>query len=318
MPSPVTHETPATEREPARPRVSVVIVTYRSAQTIGRTLAALQPLHERGAARVLVVDNCSDDGTAQRVAEGFPWATLIRSPANVGFGRGNNLALPHVDTPYVLFLNPDAWITAEDLDLLTGFLEAHPEAGIVGPAIENDGRIDQNAGAFPTPLSVIRTALIPLLPLPPAARIQHGAPPFRADWVCGACLLIRKDLLDRLGGFDPRYFLYFEETDLCRRALSLGFQTWTVGAALARHTPGHSARTTQSQLFGGCIAEHYFQSRFHYMRKHHGVLAAGLAELTEVASFALKAGLRALVGKRRAEHVARLRAPILQAPPVRA
>jgi len=295
------------------PRLSVIIVTFRSRATIEATLAALQPAFEDGLLTCTVVDNDSGDGTYEFVAQRFPWVRAVQSGANLGFARANNLGLEGVDTPYVLFLNPDALIRAESLRRMMAFMDDRPGVGILGPAIRNNGSPGQLAGTFLTPRSVIREALGRQ---PRAYFVSPGVRPFRADWVCGAVMLVRRDLLDRLEGFDPRFFLYFEEMDLSFRARKLGYETWTLGEAVADHQPGTSAQEVQAPMHHGCIGEHFFRSRFYYVRKHFGWKKAVAAELGEVVLLGSRAVRRRLsqAGDHR-ELVGRLKFPLFRQPP---
>ena len=120
--------------------------------------------------------------------------------------------------------------------------------------------------------------------------------------------------MDELGGFDPRFFLYFEETDLCRRTENLGAELWAVGEALGHHIGGASAQQSDSRFVNGCIAEHFFRSRFYYLVKHHGWAAASAADIAELLIMAARAVLRTATGGSAGELVARLRAPILRPP----
>jgi GT2 family glycosyltransferase len=119
--------------------------------------------------------------------------------------------------------------------------------------------------------------------------------------------MVRTELMRRLQGFDPRFFLYWEEMDLCLRAEALGAEVWAVGAAVANHVGGASSVADETRI-GGCIAVHYYQSRYYYMRKHHGRVAAAMAELGEY----LLIGLRTLIDAVRGNGIARFR-PRLQA-----
>jgi GT2 family glycosyltransferase/CelD/BcsL family acetyltransferase involved in cellulose biosynthesis len=252
-------------------RVTAVIVTYQSRHTIGVALNALQAAHAAGLVNAVVVDNASTDGTADVVAEHYPWVALVRHDENIGYGRGCNRGFKQIDTPYVLFLNPDAVIDYDALQALVSFLDRTPKAGIVAPAIiEGHRDVHQAAGLMTTPGTVLRAALGGARPYPARRAIEPGGPPFATNWLCGAVMLVRSDLFRSLGGFDPGFFLYFEETDLCRRAARQGAELWAVGHAIARHVGGASAKATTEQLRSTCVAAHYHRSRCYYLVKHFG------------------------------------------------
>lgn len=298
------------------PRVRVVVVAYNSAAHLPAALDGLRPLCESGLGEITVVDNQSVDGSAE-VAAARAFVRVVRAPDNVGFGRGCNLGAEGATTDYVLFLNPDARLEPNGVADLLAFADAHPTVGLLGSAVHLVGGGAQPAFRFPSPLRIVRDALGrvgfaggDILPIGPGAR--------RVDWVSGAVLLARRTAFEAIAGFDPRFFLYFEETDLCRRAAAIGAETWVLGDVVAMHAAGASAKAVQRPMWEGCIAEHYFQSRFHYLRKHHGAVVAIGTELVELGVILVRSASRWIL--RRDDHGrarTRLRAPILQSPPRR-
>jgi len=297
------------------PDVTAVVVTYQSRAIVDATMRLLRAAHESGALDCVVVDNASTDGTTAFLESRHNWARIIASPVNLGYGRGCNRGLELARTRYVMFMNPDVTIEADSVAVLARFLDEHPQAGIVAPAtLCGDGRL-QSAGDLPTPLAVILQAAGLKRSCCFRRPITPGSAAFRANWLCGAILMARKNLMDELGGFDRRFFLYFEETDLCRRARLSGAELWAVGGAIAQHVVSSSARIVQPGLDkGGCLSEHFFRSRFYYIAKHHGLLTAVATEIGELAVLAVKDMLRLVFRKRERQLLARLRAPILAFP----
>lgn len=296
------------------PRTTAVIVTYNSRQTIGRALDELRRAHEAGVMNVVVVDNASADGTAALVREQYPFVTVVDSGGNLGFARGCNLGFESVTTPYFMLVNPDAVVPTEAVRTLEAFMDAHPAAGLCAPSIEEaDGSL-QHAGSLPTPWRIVRAAAGGRAAHPGRRIIEPDAPPFQTDWLCGALLMIRSATFKQINGFDPRYFLYFDETDLCRRAAAAGAELWAVGEARARHIGGHSAKESDKALFSNCIMEYYFQSRFYYMCKFHGYAAAAMAELGEVALLWLRSAARRCMGRPDSGFRQRWAGPILKLP----
>jgi len=264
-------------------KVTAVIVTYQSHETIGHTLDAFCPAFDAGYASCVVVDNASSDGTADYVAEQYPWVKLVRSPENLGFGRGCNLGFKSVETPYLLLLNPDASISLAGLEVLVDFIDSHPDVGIVGPATKIIGWGYQSAGMLLTPMRLIRASLGFSVMHKDERVIEPGGESFQTNWICGAVFMIRSSLFRELDGFDPRFFLYFEETDLSLRTLRKGMEIWAVGEALSEHLAGFSARRSGEVMTGDTIGstvnQHYYESRYYYMGKNFGWFSAIAAEL---------------------------------------
>lgn len=291
--------------------VTAVIVTYQSEHTVSATLAAARRCYDAQLLDSVIVDNGSTDGTPELLQREANWAQVLITGRNNGFGRGCNIGLAKVTSPYTIFINPDAWVEPDALRTMMSFMENNPRVGIVGPATlagdVNDLPELQGTGPRPTPCSVLRAAM-PFLNGPKnLSPIVPGSTPFRTGWVCGAVFMVRTELMTRMAGFDPRFFLYWEETDVCQRAEDLGFEVWAVGNAVANHIGGASSTEDDTRI-SGCIAKHYYQSRRYYMIKHHGWLAATVAELGE----ALLLGLRTLGDLLRGRGWTRLR-PRMQA-----
>ena len=293
------------------PRITAVVVTYKSARVVGAALTSLRRSHERGLLECIVVDNLSTDETVEIVRREHPWAHLIPTGKNLGYGRGCNVGLAETTTPYVMFMNPDATIEPDHVERLRAFLEARPAVGMVAPALTGGSEL-QIAGGLASP----RTIMIQATGRRLKSRrpIVPGQPAFQADWLCGALFMMRTDVVRRFGGFDPRFFLYFEETDLCRRVLKEGLELWAVGEAVAHHEGGASAVQEREGMFAGCISEHYFRSRYYYLRKHWGLAVATVTELTEVALVAMRWVARRVAGRGASYLTSHLRRPILRLP----
>ena len=295
--------------------VTAVIVTYQSARTIGDALAAAHRCHDAGLLDLVVVDNASRDATPAILERDAGWGRVLLEPTNHGFGRGCNIGLAHVRSPYTLFLNPDAAIEPPALRTMLEFMEQRPDAGIVGPATLCGSKAHpllQPTGPYPTPWSVVHDATPLLRRRSSAVTIVPGSPPMRTGWVCGAVLMIRSSLVRQLRGFDRRFFLYWDEIDLCRRAEQAGYENWVLGTALAHHVVG--ASSGGAPRVGTAVAKHYYQSRYYYMAKHHGWLAATAAELAEFALLGLESALDTLRGRGLQRLQPRLQAPLLSLP----
>lgn len=275
-------------------RVGVVVVAYRSAATLPATLAAL-PLSRIGA--LVVVDNSSPDESGE-VARRYG-AHVVHQP-NLGFGAGNNRGVAELSTELVLFLNPDAVLAAPDLERLVHHLDTHPRCAVVGPRVTSGGVPTYASGDLPTLASELR----PLLPSPLSRlgpRRRH--PPGRertgpVGYVEGACFLVRRTALDRVGGFDEGYFLYWEEAELAQRLRRVGLEVHLCADSTVEHAMGVSTASTEH---GG--STHAAASQIRYLRRWHGEASAR----TWAAAARVSWALRARTARLEPRHAAALR-----------
>ena len=297
-----------------RPELTAVFVTHQSEKSISEAMKSLRRSYDAGILECIVIDNCSSDTTLDKLEPFKHWAQIIEGKENIGFGRGCNLGLELVSTQFVIFVNPDSTIEPDSMELLIGFMKDNSKAQLISPAITEPGGAVQGVGSLPTPLNVFLQQL-PFFKSPKRRPVYPGETAFRTDWICGAIMVGRTSFLRELGGFDSRFFLYFEETDLCRRILDTGAEIWCVGEAEGHHIGGVSSDSLAINRIGDCIAEFYYQSRYYYLWKHHGFLLATLSELSEVTLLILR-GLFARCLNRGCFNVGanRLRAPILSLP----
>jgi N-acetylglucosaminyl-diphospho-decaprenol L-rhamnosyltransferase len=266
--------------QPSNPQVEteidVVVVSYKSAATLR---GCVQPLAGMPGVHVTVVDNASPDDSVATIAD-LTAVDVVRAPRNGGFAYGCNLGVARGSAPLVLLLNPDARIDAASLDALAGALRADPQAALVGPRIlDDDGSLSFSLRRFPRLRSTFAKALFlhRLWPLAswtdelvrdPAAYEK----PASADWVSGACMLVRREAYEAIGGFDEGLFLYCEDTDLCLRLWQAGHSVRFEPAALVRHVGGASSGAGETQAIAA-------RSRVYYARKHSGRVAARLESL---------------------------------------
>jgi GT2 family glycosyltransferase len=282
-------------------RTTVVTVTYNSQDTIGAMLEALRPARAAGVIEIVIVDNASRDGTLAALApyERDGVCRVVSAGGNIGFGRGCNLGAAHAHTEFVLFLNPDARLEPEAIHALEQALDDHPDVDVAAPAIQEEDGQHQPVGALPSALGLIFERSPLHNRFFGSSRPTPGAGPSPTTWVSGAAFMCRREAFNALGGFDPRFFLYYEESDLFRRLLKRGRRILVVPRAICHHIGGHSAQTVQAGRIGICIAEHFIRSRNWYARKHFGAPVMWAADL----AFFLTLWFRAVTSPRPADRV---------------
>lgn len=238
--------------------VAAVIVNYNSGEELGIALRSIAAEMIGTAWEAVVVDNASSDGSESAAEAYGPPVRLIRNVENVGFGRGVNQAVRATSAPLVLIQNPDCRLLPGAVATLREELEAHRDCAVAGPRIlDPDGAVQGSARGDPDILTGLFGRTGPLRRLLPGTRlsarnvvtdaaIRSGQPSAVVDWVSGACMLVRRDAFDAIHGFDERYFLYWEDADLCRRMRGRGLHVRYVPGATAVHRVGQSSRTAQA------------------------------------------------------------------------
>ena len=295
------------------PEVDVVVVCWNDRAKIATALDSVFALSEiradAGFANVVVSDNGSTDGSRAFIDERYGGrVTIVENGANLGFAAACNRAFAATSAPYAFLLNPDAELHDRALAEIVTFMDAHPRCAIAGSRIYNhDGSIQESCGEFDTWLGAyLRSSAWGEWPL--LRRYANGAElrawghatQRRVDIAIGAALCIRRRLLDEIGPFDERFFLYHEEVDLALRAARAGYETWYVPASEASHEGMGSARGQYS------VEARKRKSRRDYWLKHHGrrwyaaLVAALVSRYVLYASvlFALAAALRRAVRPR--------------------
>ena len=286
--------------------VSVVIVSYNVAGLLaGAIESVLEDMKNAGiAGEVIVVDNASADGSAATVRERFPDVRLITNATNAGFGRAANQGMLAAQGELVVVLNPDASVQPGFFAAIKDCLAQKPRAGLVGPHIvQADGTTQPSCRRSYT----LATALLESTPLQwwlgetPAlqrfyCRDRDETQAARVDWVEGACLVARRAALRAVGGFDPRFFMYFEETDWCRRIREAGWDVVHFPGARVLHHRGQSAAQDPTAR-----ALNFHRSRHSFMVKEHGRLVAWLIRIVVGLLFAVytaQQAAKALVKRR--------------------
>jgi GT2 family glycosyltransferase len=243
--------------------VAAVVVTYDALPWIEPCLESVRGLE------TVVVDNGSIDGTIALVRERFPEARVVEQE-NRGLAAGWNRGIAETSGSYVLLLNADAWLVADALELLVRFADATPQAAVVAPRLLNpDGTLQRSVRGFPT-LWRLSTEYFFLRKLAPRSQLLNSfyAGGFRhdavrdADFVMGACMLVRRAAIDDVGLLDEDFFLFSEETDWCRRFREAGWRVVFYPGADCIHVGGAS--------HGGRLFRENLRGHLRYLDKHQG------------------------------------------------
>ncbi len=285
-----------TMRDPSdvcRPVLSVVVVSWNGKDILHRCLSSLQQHLRKVDYEVILVDNASSDGSPEMVEREWPEIRLIRNARNLGFGTGNNIGMAMARGEFFLLLNSDAYLIDDTPVRLIERLRARPDAGVVGPMLRfEDGRLQASAHRFCSFSRLFLEELI-LYKLLPRARVadlflgaywDHGNER-EADWITGACMLVRREVFEQTGGFDPDMFLYGEEVEWCHRIRAGGWSVVFSPIGVVIHI-GHASSERllgEEGRIGRCLV-----ASDGLIRKWDGVVAGALAPWVRVAGALLK------------------------------
>lgn len=280
--------------QPMGPRVLTIVLNYRTPELTLRAVEAALREMEGLAGAITIVDNDSGDGsyeTLTRAVQERGWSRVrvLQSGRNGGYGAGNNFGIRHglpdgASPDYIYILNSDAFPEPGAIRVLAEHLQAQPRVGFAGSRLHGeDGVYHQTAFRFPTvfsefegaaatgPISRLLRRYIVALPEPREAQ--------EVDWMAGASLMLRHRAFEEAGGFDERFFLYFEETDLCLRARRAGW----LSVYLPESRVMHIGSVSTGMKTWKRIPPFWFDSRMWYFTKNHGVLYAATATLAHLA-----------------------------------
>jgi N-acetylglucosaminyl-diphospho-decaprenol L-rhamnosyltransferase len=254
--------------------LTIIIVNWNTKGLLRDCLRSIYAHNESDFIEVTVVDNASRDGSEEMVVEEFPDVRMIQSGGNIGFARANNLAIKGTQSTFLLFLNPDTEIRDDSLRLMVEFLKSNPSVGAVGCKMRNaDGKL-QPLGLqwHPTPLTEMATILClsertinTLKPILPYFNPENSG---YLKKLYGGCLMVRKEVLEQVGYFDERFFMYAEDVDLCRRIEKSSWKLYYMNDAEIIHLGGGAS----SQTFNQFSTLTKCESLYKYMEKYYGRL----------------------------------------------
>lgn len=258
--------------------LSVIVVNYNARELLKGCLQSIYDNTRGINFEVIVVDNASRDGSGDAVSENFPQVKLIKNQENVGFGRANNIGLAIAEGEHILFLNCDTKVTRPYLEDMVATARKKSGLGALGVALyssEYDSEPQPCYGQFPSLWQFLRwyTFVGNLFPLPAKKnRMNSGecGNPEKTDVVSGACLFIPKKVINDVGVFDEKFFMYFEEFDLCRRIKKAGYDVYFDPSKKIIHYGNKSAESPEFLAQKNSVLK---QSILRYLKKHHNLLA---------------------------------------------
>lgn len=265
-------------------KLSIIIVTYNSQNEIEKCLNAIQNSKIENY-EIIIVDNASNDNTIKLIKQKYSSIFIIENNRNIGFGSANNIGIKKASSEYICLLNPDAYLYPDTLSELVAFMAKNPYIGIIGPKLlYEDSRLQPSSKHFPRIItefcnySIIGNYLLEYIKRIRSKRkysnlntknsvtnIDEG---YKTDWLTGACIVIKKEALKKIGLFDENYFIYCEETDLFYRlAKETNFITWFFPKVSCIHVGSHSTskKWIETEIKG-------LESKFYFFRKHYGYI----------------------------------------------
>ena len=258
------------------PLVTAIVLNYRTPQEAVRCVFALQKQTIADRMEIIVVDNHSEDdsiGILRNRLGKLPHVVILETPDNLGFGRGYNLGLHRAQGEFILLNNPAKILAPDAVECMADAMKQDPTIGILGPKlVYNDGTIRDSYRSFPKPMDVVlkRTPLRRFFSERMRRYLQWDRDPEQVgdtDWVIGGCLMIRRDLCEQLHGFDPRFFLFFEDMDLCRRCWTLGKRVVYFPQAVASDRKSRLSEGGIFSLIGKKVGREHIASAVKYFWK---------------------------------------------------
>ncbi len=245
-----------------------MVVNWNGRDFLANFLRSLEATRGEISYGVYVVDNASSDGSAHMVRMEFPTVHLIENRENLGFSRANNLAIEQSHSRYVMLLNNDTLVFPDTLEHMVHFMDAHPRVGIAGWKLLNpDGSWQPSSSRFPTPCNLVFGKLRTLLRCASTPGDPASPAPQSVDVVTGACMIVRREAIAKVGPMDGNIFLYLEDDDWCYRMKQGGWQVMFVPSAQTIHFLGGSLRTVKTSVFRKKYE--YCRNQIYFYHKHY-------------------------------------------------
>lgn len=276
--------------------LSIIIVNFNTRELLHRCVKSVDAVAGKLPLEIFVVDNGSNDGSPEMIRREFPLVNLIENGFNLGFARATNLALRQASGQALMLLNSDAELLPGSLDALWNYLQSHPGVGAVGAQLVGAGGQLQNAvDHFPTLLTELanKSLLKILFPKWYPGKRSGFTEPVEVPALIGAAMMVRRDVLEKVGFLDEAFFFFMEETDWCYRMRQAGLKIVHLPQARIRHLGGATAKK-----FSWRSKIEYYRSRYLFFRKHRSrlstaILVAGL--LLKILAGAVATGLGTLL-----------------------
>jgi N-acetylglucosaminyl-diphospho-decaprenol L-rhamnosyltransferase len=260
--------------------LSIILVNYNGIDFLSNCLKSIDELVVDCAHEVIIVDNFSTDKSIENIKDVFPAIRLINSPVNLGFGKANNLAAKYAQSKYLLFLNTDTILTENMPKILSDYLNQQQDVGAISPRITfDDGSYQLSCGKLPSLaiefIDKIRYGIDQKWHhvFGSLYNKQHSSIK-EMGWLTGACLMMRRDVFEQIGGFDESFFMYFEDKDICKRVSEAGWKVVYYPKTSLIHLLGGS-----SAGVGKSVNTYYRDSQLCYYQKHLGEFQTAILKI---------------------------------------
>jgi GT2 family glycosyltransferase len=244
--------------------ISIIIPNYRSEHYLKTNIASVyDKIGPSNLTFEVIIVNNDKEATLEEIRSQFQRVIVVDQGKNIGFGAAINLGVKKAKGKYLFFLNPDCEIISQNIECVINEFEENLKTGIIGSQlIGSDDEIQEwSAGAEITIINLIRNNI----GLSNSRKIWRKKSKVKANWVAGTALFVRKDLFDEIGGFDERFFMYFEDADLCKRARNYGRDVYYLPDFKVRHFGGGSYENKKVQK------ENYYNSQEQFFKKYYGM-----------------------------------------------
>ena len=261
------------------PKVTFITVSYKSPDLTRNLLRGVEEAQFSFSYEYIVVDNSVGDATGEMLRTCYPWVRVIDAPGNLGFGRGNNLAFREVKSEYVMLCNPDLLMFPGEMEKLLAFADAHPEYGVIGPRVLNpNGTVQQSYSRFHELMTpVYRRTFLGKTPWGKRALDRFLMKDAdlnvvqEMDAIFGMVMLVRREIYEKIGGFDDFFFMYFEDVDFCRRAWEHGSRVCYAPIATFVHYLKRGSDVKHVwEIFTNRLSRAHIASAIYYFWKYSG------------------------------------------------